>query len=160
MNTATFTKGEKNMTVERIFNAPRSRVWEAWTQSGLLEQWWAPKPYRAVTESFDFREGGHWHYYMLGPDQSKQWCWASYDSVEPQKGFSGDDFFCDEQGKRNPDLPIMHWKTEFLDEGAGSKVVVTLTFDSQEDMEKIISMGFEEGFSQALGNLDGVLARS
>src|SRR3989344_7276118 len=100
MNKPTFTKdpAQKTITVEKTLGAPLTRVWEAWTTSDFLEKWWAPQPYRAVTKTFDFREGGHWHYYMLGPDGSKQWCWASYDSVKPEKSFAGEDYFCDEHG--------------------------------------------------------------
>ena len=58
----------KKLTVLREFNAPPDLVWEAWTDSEILDQWWAPKPYRAATQKMDFREGGIWLYDMLGPE--------------------------------------------------------------------------------------------
>ncbi len=149
----------KTITVERVFTAPRERVWEAWTNSDLLEKWWAPKPWVAVTKSFDFREGGHWHYYMQGPDGTKAWCWVGYESIDPENSFTAQDMFCDEEGNRNEEMPSMHWRNEFLQEGdTTTKVMVTITFSSEADMEKIISMGFEGGFSMGLGNLDTLLA--
>jgi uncharacterized protein YndB with AHSA1/START domain len=147
----------KTATFERRFDAPLSKVWEAWTKSELLEQWWAPKPWRAVTQSFDFREGGRWDYYMLGPDGTKSWSFAEFESIDPQKSFSAKDGFSDEQGNINTDMPVMHWRVEFQEEGDGTKVKVATTFESEEDMQKIISMGMEEGFTMALNNLEELL---
>jgi uncharacterized protein YndB with AHSA1/START domain len=50
----------KKLKVEREFDAPVAQVWNAWTQPELLDQWWAPKPWKANTKSMDFREGGRW----------------------------------------------------------------------------------------------------
>ncbi|MDB5149731.1 MAG: hypothetical protein JWQ57_3751, partial [Mucilaginibacter sp.] len=59
-NEAVFTKDlqNKKINVVRTFNAPLNLVWQAWTESDILDQWWAPKPYRAETKLMDFREGG------------------------------------------------------------------------------------------------------
>ena len=75
MSHAIFTKDleAKTLTVERDFDAPRSRVWEAFTKSDILEQWLAPKPWKAFTVSSDFREGGYWHCYMVGPEGVKMY---------------------------------------------------------------------------------------
>ena len=160
MNKPVITKNvaAKTITVERAFAAPRTRVWEAWTKSELLEQWWAPKPWKAVTKSFSFVEGGHWHYYMLGPDGSKQYCWEGYETITPEERFTMSNGFCDEQGVRDESRPLMHWNIEFVSVDETAKVNATIQFDSAEDMEKIITLGFEEGFSMGLGNLDEVLA--
>jgi uncharacterized protein YndB with AHSA1/START domain len=45
-----------NLTVVRAFDAPLEKVWKAWTTGGILDQWWAPKPYKAETKTMDFRE--------------------------------------------------------------------------------------------------------
>ena len=146
------------MYVEREFEAPVEHVWKAWTDSDLLAGWWAPKPFKAITKTMDFRNGGHWHYYMLGPDGSKFWCMVNYLTIETHKRFDVDDFFCDEAGNRSNELPGMHWDNVFAASSNGTKVNVTITFDSKEDLEKIISMGFKEGFSAAHNNLDVLLA--
>ncbi len=161
MPQAIFTKDEatKTMTVVREFNAPRSKVWQAWTTQELLEQWWAPLPWKAVTKSFDFREGGHWHYYMLGPNGEKNWCWAGYETIQPKESFSATDAFCDETGKVNAEMPQMHWTNVFEDHGDTTKVVVTTVFPTVEDMHKVIEMGVEEGFSMGLNQLDEILAK-
>ena len=48
----------KKITVTRHFNAPLDQVWKAWTESELLDQWWAPKPFKAETKFMDFKVGG------------------------------------------------------------------------------------------------------
>lgn len=148
----------KQIVVERLFEAPREKVWQAWTDSSVLEKWFAPKPWKAVTESFDFSVGGHWHYYMSGPDGEKVWGWVEYLTINPQNSYTALDAFCDETGKKSGDMPSMHWKNEFQDENGTTKVIVTITFSKEEDMNKIIEMGFEEGFSMGLDNLDALLA--
>ncbi len=160
MNKPLITKdvAAKTITVERSFAASRSRVWQAWTTSEQLDKWWAPKPWKAVTKSFDFREGGHWLYNMLGPDGTGQYCWFGYETIKPEEQFTGHDMFCDENGKQDESMPSMHWNNDFRDEGETTKVVVTIQFESEADLQKIIGMGFEAGFSMGLSNLDEVLA--
>lgn len=159
MNKPVVTKDfeNKRMIVERMFDAPRSKVWEAWTKSELLEKWWAPKPWKAVTKTFEFKVGGHWLYYMLGPEGEKSWCWAGYTAIDAENSFEAEDAFCDENGVKSSNMPAMKWRNEFYDEGDKTKVIVTTQFTSLEDMEKTLKMGVEEGFSMALENLDEVL---
>jgi len=147
------------MLVEREFNGKLEQVWQAWTDSELLAEWWAPQPFKAITKKMDFREGGQWHYYMLGPDGSKFWCMVNYLEIEALKRFTAEDFFCDEQGNNTNELPGMHWVNVFTSTSSGTKVNVTITYKSKEDMEKIISMGFKEGFAAAHNNLDELLKK-
>lgn len=145
---------EKKITVVRDFDAPVADVWRAWTERELLDQWWAPKPWRAETKKMDFSEGGHWVYAMVGPDNSKQWVQVDFHKIDPQKVFHATDFFIDENGLKNSALPEMKWKIEFIETGSGTRVKVELTFDREEDLHKIMEMGFQEGFTSALENLD------
>ena len=68
----TVDKANKKINVERAFAAPLKKAWAAWTQAELLDQWWAPKPWKAQTKSMDFKVGGRWIYSMTGPDGTKQ----------------------------------------------------------------------------------------
>lgn len=156
---ATFTQDSttKTLTVERVFDAPRSKVWQAYTTSEILDTWWAPRPWMAVTKKFDFRVGGQWLYYMAGPGE-KQYCSFVYESIEPENGYSGRDMFCDESGNKNESHPSMHWNTKFLDNGNGTTVITTISYDTLADMKAIMAMGLQEGFSMAMENLDEVLA--
>ncbi|WP_153800312.1 SRPBCC domain-containing protein [Foetidibacter luteolus] len=150
---------EKNeITVERSFDAPVDLVWAAWTEADILDQWWAPKPYKAVTKSMDFRVGGRWHYYMLGPEGEKHWCLFDYEAIQHQKHFSGIDAFCDENAIMNNTKPRVKWGSDFTGKGDETVVNIQLLFEKLEDLETIIQMGFKEGFTAGLENLDQYIA--
>jgi uncharacterized protein YndB with AHSA1/START domain len=158
-NETVITKDDakKQMKVVRHFDAPLEQVWKAWTDSNLLDKWWAPKPWKAQTKSMDFRPGGFWLYAMVGPEGEKHWARMDYESVSAPKNYVGQDSFCDEEGIKNEDMPGMYWNAQFTSSGEGTKVEVTITFTTEEQMQKIIEMGFKEGFTMAHGNLDELL---
>ncbi|WP_205511611.1 SRPBCC family protein [Longitalea arenae] len=148
----------KKLKVERVFDAPVEQVWKAWTQSDLLDQWWAPKPWKANTKSMDFREGGRWLYYMEGPDGSRHHCILNYKTIDTNKSFRGVDGFTDENGNLNTDMPSMDWTCVFIPVGNTTRIEMEITFASEADLEKIVEMGFKEGFAAAHTNLDELLA--
>ena len=94
---------------------------------------------------------------MLGPEGDKQWCRFDYEAIEIKSSFSGKDAFCDENGKASDEFPGMHWENRFTDMEGITHVNVVISFQSVEVMEKIIEMGFKEGFSMGLENLDELL---
>lgn len=143
--------------VKREFNAPVSRVWDAFTRSDLLDEWWAPKPWKARTKSMEFREGGHWLYAMIGPDGSEQWCRADFKSIQPEKLFSAMDAFCDIDGNIDTTFPSPVWNVKFNTNGSSTIVDIEISFENPEDLQKYIESGFQEGFSAALENLDELL---
>ena len=148
----------KKMIIVREFDAPVEQVWKTWTESELLDQWWAPKPWKANTVSMDFRNGGKWLYYMLGPNGERHYCRADYSSIQSNKSFSYKDAFTDEKGNITDGFPGMEWYCVFSKSGQGTKVEIEVKFRSEADMEKIMEMGFKEGFTMAHSNLDEVLA--
>ena len=149
----------KKIVVEREFDATPVNVWKAWTERELLDQWWAPKPWKTETQKMDFREGGAWLYCMVGPEGERHWCRVDYKTISKHNSFTGLDAFCDENGSINQDLPTMDWKVDFSKTDSGTIVRVEVTFATEADLEKIVEMGFEEGFTSALGNLDELLAK-
>jgi uncharacterized protein YndB with AHSA1/START domain len=151
-------KGKNQINVTREFAASLKHVWAAWTEKELLDQWWAPKPWKAKTKVRDFKEGGYWLYAMVGPEGEEHWARADFKSIHPQKKIELQDAFCDSDGKMNMDFPRTKWKIAFSETATGTTVEVELTYEKLEDLEMIISMGFKEGFTMALENLDGVLA--
>lgn len=149
----------KKIKVIREFDAPAAEVWKAWTEPKILDQWWAPNPWKAVTVSMDFRPGGKWFYYMQGPDGTKHYCNFVFDTITANKSFSGQDAFTDENGKVNDAMPQMSWNVNFNSSGESTKVSIDIRSKSEDDLRKIIEMGFEEGFAAAHKNLDGLLAK-
>lgn len=153
-------KENKKIKVEREFAAPVSKVWSAWTESHLLDQWWAPKPWKARTKTMDFREGGYWLYAMVGPDGSEHWSRADFKSIKPLKSYAGLDAFCDEAGNVNQTFPQSMWTNSFSERGDFTLVSVEVSYEKLEDLEKTLEMGFKEGFTAGLENLDELLSSS
>lgn len=151
-----FSVNKENNTIDvkREFAAELALVWDAWTKPEILDLWWAPKPYKTKTKSMDFKEGGFWLYAMVSPQGEAHWCRADYQKVDYGKSFSGLDAFCDENGNVNKDFPRSLWNNVFKDSGDKTLVDITIKYESLADLEKIISLGFKDGFTMALGNLD------
>lgn len=147
-------KENKTITVKREFAANLELVWAAWTKPELLDQWWAPKPYQAKTKSMDFREGGFWLYAMVGPDNTPHWCRADYKKINMLKSFSALDAFCDEAGTINQEFPRSNWTNSFNENDNVTTVNILIEYKELSDLEKIIQLGFKEGFTMALSNLD------
>jgi uncharacterized protein YndB with AHSA1/START domain len=159
MNETTITKNEaRQLNIVRDFEAPVAQVWRAWTEPSLLDQWWAPQPWKARTKSMEFREGGTWLYAMQGPAGEESWCRADFETIDPERSYTGTDAFCDEEGTVTNDPPGMHWQVVFTPITTGTRVNVVITFQSEEDLDKIVAMGFKEGFTAAHANLDKLLA--
>ena len=153
-------KEASTITVERSFNAPLDPVWAAWTEADILCLWWAPKPYECVIKSLDFREGGRWLYCMQGPGGDQHWCFFDYERIRPKSFYSGSDAFCDENGVANGTKPRVSWEAHFTKSGDRTVVRVVLHFGSPEEMERIMAMGFKEGFTMGLDQLDALLSPS
>lgn len=151
-------KTKNQIKVTREFAAPLNNVWAAWTQKELLDQWWAPKPWKAKTKIHDFKEVGLWLYAMLGPEGEEHWAKADFKSISALKSIVWKDAFCDENGKLNTELPGTLWEIKFSTAGDLTVVNINMTHEKLEDLEQIIAMGFKEGFTLGLENLDDLLA--
>lgn len=152
-------KENKKVTITREFAAPVSTVWRAWTESKILDQWWAPKPWKAQTKSMDFRVDGSWHYAMVGPEGEQHFARADYNAITPQKSFTGKDSFTDAEGNITTTLPQSTWKVDFREENGSTIVTVLITFEKTEDFEQNLEMGFKEGMTAAMENLDDLIAK-
>ena len=157
--TAQITKDEaaKKLTVVRAFDAPVDQVWKSWTDAAILDTWWAPKPWMAETKSMAFKPGGTWLYAMISPAGERHWCRVDFKEVDAGKSFKAVASFCDEHGNINNDFPAMEWFNTFSPAASGSSVEVIISFLSDADMKQLLAMGFEQGFTMGLENLDGVL---
>jgi uncharacterized protein YndB with AHSA1/START domain len=151
-------KENKTITVKREFEAERSLVWDAYTKSEILDQWWAPKPWRAKTKTMDFKEGGHWHYAMVGPEGEEHWAVAHYKTIQVRKNFTGLDAFTDAEGNVNKELPQSKWNVSFSDKGEATLVEFQIAFDDLAQLETTIQMGFKDGLRIAMEGLDELLA--
>lgn len=147
-------KEESKIKVEREFAAPVTKVWSAFTESEILDKWWAPKPWKARTKTMDFREGGYWLYAMVGPDGTEHWARADFQSIMPLKNYTAKDNFCDSDGNPTNTIASAEWNNSFSETGEMTLVSIEVQFEKLEDLEAHIEMGFKEGFTAAMENLD------
>lgn len=150
----TIDKSKNQIFIDRPFDAPIDLVWSAFTEADILDQWWAPKPWTARTKSMDFREGGSWLYAMVSPEGQEHWSKVEYITIRPRTDFSAIDGFCDAEGNTISSMPRNHWNNTFHDHGDRTTVTMVLSFDTVADLESIIQMGFKEGITAGMENLD------
>jgi uncharacterized protein YndB with AHSA1/START domain len=153
----TVDKSTKTVFINREFNAEQSLVWDAFTKQELLDQWWAPKPYKSQTKFMDFEVGGRRFYAMVSPEGQEHWSIQKYTSINPKTNFKFLNAFADKD--ENPQLPGSDWDLTFSEQNGTTKVSITIYNDSLERMEQMIEMGFKEGFTATLNELEELLTR-
>lgn len=152
----TVDKPAKKVFITREFNAPLSLVWDAFTKAEMLDQWVAPKPWTSRTKYMDFKDGGKRLYAMVSPEGHERWAIQEFTSINPKTNFKMYNAFADKDG--NPELPGSEWDYTFSEENGKTKVHIIIYNESLARMEKLIEMGFTEGFKMSLTNLENLLA--
>lgn len=148
-------KSTKTVLVTREFNAELSLVWDAFTKKEILDQWWAPKPFESKTKIMDFKVGGRRFYAMVSPEGLEMWQLQQYTSITPKTNFKFLSVFADKD--ENPHLPGSNWDLNFSEANGITKISISIYNESLERMEKMIEMGFKEGFAMTLEYLAEVL---
>lgn len=152
-------KENSQLTLRREFLAGRQLVWDCYTKSELLNQWFAPKPLTTKTKSLEFEEGGHWHYAMVDSTGTEYWGYTAYVIIKPIDYYTSLDAFSNEKGEVNKDLPRAEWKVDFIEKDEKTLVETTVKYNSLKDLEAVIQMGMEQGMRLTLEKLDELLER-
>lgn len=154
-------KSSNTVYVHKAFDADLPLVWEAFTEAELLDQWWAPKPLMSRTKYMDFKVGGRRFYAMVSPEGVELgWQLFEYTSITPMSNFKCLSFFADKD--ENPQLPGASWNLDFREENALpgqhiTRVSISIYFESLKELETMIQMGFKEGFTVTLHELELLL---
>jgi uncharacterized protein YndB with AHSA1/START domain len=149
------------MTLEAEFEASPHRVWELWADPRQLERWWGPPTYPATFTSLDLRAGGRALYYMTGPDGAATplGYWEIV-TAEPPRRLEMIDGFANADGTPNQDMPGpggMNVTIEPIGDGR-TRMTIESTFPDQGAMEQLLAMGQEQGLTEAVGQIDAILA--
>ena len=152
----TVDKITKTVFINREFDAELSLVWDAFTKAEILDQWVAPKPYVSRTKFMDFKVGGRRFYAMVSPEGQERWAIQKFTSISPKTNFKMSNAFADKD--ENPELPGSDWDYNFSEQNGKTKVSITIYNESLARLEKMIEMGFKEGFAMSMKNLEEVLA--
>lgn len=151
----TVDKAAKTVYITREFNAELSLVWDAFTKPEILDQWVAPKPWTSKTKYMNFEVGGKRFYAMISPEGLERWAIQEYTAITPKTNFKMFNAFADKD--ENPELPGSDWDYTFSEQSGKTKVSITIYNESLARMEKMIEMGFTEGFKMSMKNLENLL---
>ena len=152
----TVDKAAKTVYITREFEAGLSLVWDAFTKKEILDQWWAPKPFSSRTKVMNFEPGGRRFYAMVSPEGHERWAIQKYTSISPKTNFKMFNAFADKD--ENPELPGSDWDYTFSEQDGKTTVHITIYNESLARLEKMIEMGFTEGFKASMNNLENLLA--
>ncbi len=149
------------MTVTAEFAASPDRVWQLWADPRQLERWWGPPTYPATVDSHDFRPGGKVDYHMTGPEGDQPRAWWEIVEIEPPHRLVFRDGFANDDGTPNPDMPVNEARVSIQEIGGGrTRMEIKSMFPSTEALEQQLAMGIEEGMTQAVGQIDAILAEN
>ena len=146
------TPAEREIHIERIFDAPRERVWRAMTDPKLLAQWWG-RGNKLVIERLEVERGGHWRFVEHTHDGQVHGFEGRFREVRaPERlamTFEWDGM---------PGYVVIN-TTTLHDLGDGrTKIVITSLFHTAEERDGMLKSGMEGGMNQSYAALDKVLA--
>lgn len=168
MGQTKFTVGEdkKTLIVERTFDAPKAKVWEAHSNPEILKKWWGPKGWETTIKHMEFKEGGYWHYGMTCKVKEQaewygktSWGKGVYGKISPKDSFVFTDYFCDENGTPVPGMPASTSTATFTEKDGKTTLLNKTVYETAEALEQVMKMGMQEGYTQTLDNLEAVLAQ-
>ena len=147
------------MTLTAEFDASPERVWELWADPRQLERWWGPPTYPATFTAHDLAPGSHVEYHMTGPTGDQPHGFWDIVEADPPRRLVFLDGFANDDGTPNDDFPRNEGRVTIEPIDAGrTRMSIESHFPSTEAMEQVLAMGMEEGLTQAVGQIDAILA--
>jgi uncharacterized protein YndB with AHSA1/START domain len=160
------------LVIERIFDAPREKVWEAWTNPEIIKKWWGPEGFTAPSIKIDFKVGGKYIFAMHGPAGS-QWdkdmySAGVYKEIVPNEKIVTTDYFSDAKGNKikptdygqdpnSPDEMMVTLLFEETEEGKTKLSVIYPKPQTKEQYQAMLKSGMKEGWESSLNKLEASL---
>ena len=113
----------KDLVIKRSFNAPRQKVWDAWTKPELVKSWWGPKGFTTPFAKIDFKVGGKYLVSMRSPEGVDYWSTGEYQEIKPLERIVYSDSFSDKDGS------IVPAAEQGMPGDWPDRLMVTLTFE-------------------------------
>jgi uncharacterized protein YndB with AHSA1/START domain len=156
---STAPAGEPILIIERVFDAPRDLVWQAWTDPEQLKKWFFPHGYNATRVEMDLRPGGTSEIDMQGPDGTIYPNRGRYIDVDPPNRLSYTDDVAPDEAAWGENPPPSNVQTiTFEDLDGKTKVTVHIQLASVEDRDAMVDMGAVAGWGESFEKLDTLLA--
>jgi uncharacterized protein YndB with AHSA1/START domain len=147
------------LTVEAESDASADRIWQLWADPRKLERWWGPPTYPATFTTHDLAPGSRVEYLMTGPAGDQPRGYWDVLEVEPPRHILFRDGFANADGTPNTDMPITTIRVGIEEVAQGrTRMSIESVFPSAEAMEQVLAMGTEEGLTQAVSQIDAILA--
>lgn len=151
----------QELVLERTFNAPRERVFQAFSNAEHLTQWWGPRGWTLTFCTIDFRPEGIWHYCMKCVDPAQgdfygyeSWGKAVYEMIEANEKIVYMDYFSDAEGNIVEGMPHGHITMLFADVSGTTQLISRSRFESVEDLQQSVNMGVEQGINETWDRLE------
>ena len=146
------------MTLDAEFDTSPERVWQLWADPRQLERWWGPPTYPATFTRHDLAPGGRVEYHMTGPQGDQPRGFWEIVEVDPPRSLLFRDGFANDDGSPNTELPSNEVRVTIDDVGGRTTMSIASIFPSTAAMEQLLAMGMEDGLTQAVGQIDAILA--
>ena len=149
------------LTLDAEFDASAERVWQLWADPRQLERWWGPPTYPATFTTHDLAPGSRVHYHMTGPEGDQPKGYWDVLEVDPPHRLVVRDGFANDDGTPNDDFPPGEMRVTIEEDGSGrTRMSIESLHPSAEAMEQVLAMGMEQGITDAVGQIDAILAES
>ena len=149
----------RTLTVEAEFDATPERVWQLWADPRQLERWWGPPTYPATIDAHDLRPGGRVTFHMTGPEGDQPRGFWDVEEVARPHRLVFRNWCANEDGTPDTGLPMTNTRVSIQEIGGGkTRMSIEMQFPSIEAMEQFADMGSEEGLTEAVGQIDAILA--
>lgn len=137
----------RTLTVRRTFDAPRERVWAAWTDPAQIDRWWGPDGFTTTTAEMAVRPGGRWRFVMVGPDGKEYPNRVRFDEIADPTHLA--------YTHGSPDDPEQFSVTVTFTEQDDEQTELTMEmrFPSVEALDDAVEFGADEGARQTLDGL-------
>jgi uncharacterized protein YndB with AHSA1/START domain len=155
MATTTFaTPSDREVVIERVFDAPRARVFAAYTDPELIPRWWGPRRLTTIVEHMDVRAGGQWRFVQRDSDGREYAFRGTYREVSPPERL----------------VQTFEWEgmpghvavetVSFEDLGERTRMTTTSLFHTTEERDGMLASGMEGGVSESHERLDELFAEA
>jgi uncharacterized protein YndB with AHSA1/START domain len=147
------------MTLSAEFDATPEQVWQLWADPRQLERWWGPPTYPATFTRHDLKPGSRVEYHMTGPNGDQPHAYWDVLEADPPRRLVFHDGFAHEDGTPNDEFPRIDGRVTIDPiDGGRTRMTIASHFPSIEAMEQVLAMGMEEGLTEAVGQIDAILA--
>lgn len=154
-------ENDRILVLERVFEAPRGRVFAMFEEPEHLVHWWGPRGWELPVCEVDFRPGGIWHYCMkcVDPNQGEfygmeTWGKAVYQEIDAPERLVYTDHFSDAEGNEDDTMPATEVTMRFVDLGGRTRIVSRSEYASADALRAVLDMGVLQGITQTWDRLE------